>query len=166
MSQQSAVGRRQSRKDRGSSERNEPDAAAWAPSGPCRRTTPVAGMVYGETMSILRASFLLLLGGAVGCGPDVRESCIAACEKANECVEAPEEAEDCNATCDESVEAAEKTGCESEAAGLYDCVAAEGECGAGVGEEVCQPELQEVFACVIDYCLDNPGDEACFGGDG
>lgn len=116
-------------------------------------------------MTSVRATFLLVVvWGAAGCGPDVMESCLAACEKANECVEPPQEKQDCNKSCEEPVEFAEETGCGSETAALYDCVATEAECGSDVGEDVCEPELQEVFGCVISYCLDNPSDERCFGG--
>jgi hypothetical protein len=100
------------------------------------------------------------IGAAVvGCGPNVEEACTAACEKANECTDTPE---DCSDECSEAAEAADQSGCESEAAALYECVEAEATCEqTDVGEEVCQSELSEVFGCVISYCLDNPGEPAC-----
>src|SRR5512139_3070263 len=106
------------------------------------------------------------LGGAAaalflgGCGADVEASCVSACEKANECSDVKQ---DCNDACDDAVRAAEETGCESETVALYDCVGAEAECSSDVGDDVCREELNEVFGCLISYCVDNPGDEICFG---
>lgn len=104
-----------------------------------------------------------VIAGA-GCGADVEASCLDACEKGNECAETPQ---DCKETCDEGVKAAERTGCESETASFYDCLASDAECGEdiGFGSDVCQAEFGDVLSCVLDYCSENPSAEDCFSVD-
>ncbi|NUP06163.1 MAG: hypothetical protein HOW73_08905 [Polyangiaceae bacterium] len=99
-----------------------------------------------------------VLAALTGCSPDVEGTCVDWCESASSCEGAGEV--DCSSVCSQQANAAEEVGCEEEAVALLDCYSAEGVCETDL-QIRCEDEVNDAFACVIDFCLENPADSLC-----
>lgn len=104
--------------------------------------------------SLLALGLLTLAAFVGGCGG---ADCTSLCEDGKACDGANQDT-DCAASCADSIDRADASGCRAE----YDAIVS---CGAGLADicdaSSCADESTKFGECFTKFCTDNPDDEAC-----
>lgn len=119
---------------------------------------PWVARSYDEPMlnqpSVVGALALLCVAVA-GCSNPCVETCTAQldCEGADTSI-------DCEQVCAEQQTSAEDSGCTNEYDNLIDCVAGADDVCA-LTEDTCKEERDAQLVCLVEYCINFPGEAVC-----